>query len=46
MTLPVVKTARESDEAVIIDALRLAFSADPATRWVWPEPQKYLLTFL
>ena len=45
MTLSVVKTARESDEAAIIDALRLAFSADPATRWVWPEPQKYLSHF-
>ena len=45
MTLPIVKTARESDEAAIIDALRLAFSADPATRWVWPEPQKYLTHF-
>jgi ribosomal protein S18 acetylase RimI-like enzyme len=45
MTLPVVKTATESDEAAIIDALRLAFSVDPATRWVWPEPQKYLSHF-
>src|ERR671918_3186234 len=45
MTLPIVKTAGESDEAAVIDALRLAFAADPATRWVWPEPQKYLSHF-
>jgi ribosomal protein S18 acetylase RimI-like enzyme len=45
MTLPIIKTAIESDEAGVIDALRLAFAADPATRWVWPEPQKYLSHF-
>ena len=45
MTIPIVKTAIESDEANIIDALKLAFVADPATRWVWPEPQKYLSHF-
>ena len=39
MTLPIVKTAIESDEAGVIDALKLAFVADPATRWVWPKPQ-------
>lgn len=45
MTTPIVKTAKESDEAGIIDALKLAFASDPATRWVWPDPQKYLLHF-
>jgi hypothetical protein len=45
VTIPIVKTAKGSDQASIIDALRLAFAADPATRWVWPDPQKYL-TFL
>src|ERR687897_916107 len=45
MTTPIVKTAKESDEAGIIDALKLAFAADPATRWVWPDPQKYLSYF-
>ena len=45
MTLPIVKTAIESDETGVIDALKLAFVADPATRWVWPDPQKYLLNF-
>ena len=45
MTIPIVKTAKESDEASVIDALKLAFVADPATRWVWPDPQKYLSQF-
>ncbi len=43
--IPTVKTASEADEARVIDALKLAFAADPAVRWVWPDPQKYL-TFL
>jgi hypothetical protein len=30
MTIPIVKTAKGSDQASIIDALRLAFAADPA----------------
>jgi hypothetical protein len=34
MTIPIVKTAMESDEADVIDALKLAFVADPATRWL------------
>jgi GNAT superfamily N-acetyltransferase len=45
MTLPIVKTATESDEIDVIDALKLAFVADPATRWVWPDPQRYLSHF-
>ena len=45
MTMPIVKTAIESDEPGVIDALKLAFVADPATRWVWPDPQKYLSHF-
>jgi ribosomal protein S18 acetylase RimI-like enzyme len=38
-TIPDVRTAMESDEASVIDALKLAFAADPAVRWVWPNPQ-------
>jgi ribosomal protein S18 acetylase RimI-like enzyme len=45
MTVPIVKTAIEADEASVIDALRLAFAADPAVRWVWPDPQTYLSHF-
>jgi len=40
-----VKTATESEQDAVIDALKLAFVADPATRWVWPDSQKYLLHF-
>jgi hypothetical protein len=29
MTIPIVKTAMESDVASVIDALKLAFAADP-----------------
>jgi hypothetical protein len=45
MSIPKVKTAMESDEGGVIDALKLAFVADPATRWVWPAPQNYLSHF-
>ena len=45
MTLTIVKIARESDEEDVIDALRLAFVTDPAVRWVWPDPRKYLSNF-
>ena len=45
MTLPIVKTAMVSDEEGVIDALKLAFVADPATRWVWPDSHAYLSHF-
>ena len=45
MTVPIVKTAKQPDEAGVIETLKLAFTADPATRWVWPDPQKYLSYF-
>jgi ribosomal protein S18 acetylase RimI-like enzyme len=45
MAIPTVKTATEADEARVIDALKLAFVADPATRWVWPDPQEFLSHF-
>jgi len=45
MTIPIVKTAVVADEPRVIDALKLAFVADPATRWVWPDPQQYLTHF-
>ncbi|HZD35293.1 MAG TPA: GNAT family N-acetyltransferase [Nitrososphaeraceae archaeon] len=43
--MPIVKIAMKSDEAGVIGALELAFVADPATRWVWSDPQKYLSHF-
>jgi GNAT superfamily N-acetyltransferase len=45
MTIPIVKTAAESDETGVFDTLKMAFVADPAVRWVWPDPQKYLSHF-
>lgn len=45
MTTPIVKTATASDEASAIGVLLLAFSADPAARWTWRDPQQYLLHF-
>lgn len=40
-----VKIASAADETVIADALTLAFSADPVTRWTWSDPRIYLATF-
>jgi hypothetical protein len=45
MNNPTVNTAMQSNEASVIDVLRLAFVADPATRWVWPDPVSYLSHF-
>jgi GNAT superfamily N-acetyltransferase len=44
-TRTIIKTAVASDEARVIDTLALAFAADPAARWVWSDPQKYLMHF-
>jgi len=40
-----IQTATPADEARLIDTLTLAFSADPATRWSWPNAQDYLSHF-
>jgi ribosomal protein S18 acetylase RimI-like enzyme len=45
MRMPIVKTATASDEAPAIAVMVLAFSADPAARWTWPDPQQYLRHF-
>lgn len=45
MTTPIIRTATTSDEAPAIAAMVLAFSADPAARWTWPDPQQYLMHF-
>lgn len=45
MTMPTVKTATASAEAAAIDVVVLAFSADPAARWTWPDPRQYLTHF-
>jgi ribosomal protein S18 acetylase RimI-like enzyme len=45
MTTPIVQTATEADQAPVIDVVVLAFCADPAARWTWPDPQQYLRHF-
>jgi ribosomal protein S18 acetylase RimI-like enzyme len=45
MRMPIVKTATPSDKGPAIDVVILAFSADPAARWTWPDPQQYLAHF-
>src|SRR5687767_13548736 len=45
MAEQIIKTAGASDEAAIIAVVVLAFSADPAARWTWPDPQQYLRHF-
>ena len=41
MTAP-IKTATACDEEHVIAVVVLAFSADPAARWVYPDPHQYL----
>ena len=40
-----IKTATTSDEASTVAVVTLAFSADPAARWTWPDPQQFLVHF-
>lgn len=40
-----IKTAMASDEAPVIDVVVLAFSTDPAARWLYPNPHQYLTHF-
>jgi len=42
MQTPVVRSATQSEEQRAIDAIVLAFVADPVCRWVWPDPTAYL----
>jgi ribosomal protein S18 acetylase RimI-like enzyme len=42
---PIIKTATDVDEAAAVAVLVLAFSADPAARWAWPDPGEYLRQF-
>jgi GNAT superfamily N-acetyltransferase len=37
-----VKAVTAEDERSAIDAIVLAFAADPTTRWTWPQPHQYL----
>jgi len=37
-----VRRAQREDADRLLDILTLAFAADPATRWLFPDPQQYL----
>jgi ribosomal protein S18 acetylase RimI-like enzyme len=40
-----IQTAAASDADRLVNVLVLAFSADPVTRWAFPEPNQYLSYF-
>jgi GNAT superfamily N-acetyltransferase len=39
---PTVRPTTPADEGPVIDAIVLAFAADPVARWCWPHPHQYL----
>ncbi|GAB4243272.1 MAG: GNAT family N-acetyltransferase [Elainellaceae cyanobacterium] len=43
-SLPVNLATKQNVEP-IVHSLVLAFSADPAVRWMYPDPQQYLMSF-
>ena len=40
-----IRASERSDEDDILGAMTLAFAADPAVRWVFPDPQQFLVNF-
>jgi len=42
MNSPEIITAIYKDKASVIDAVALAFAADPFARWMYPDPNQYL----
>ncbi len=42
METPVVRSASKDEQARAIDAIVLAFAADPVVRWCWPNSHIYL----
>jgi ribosomal protein S18 acetylase RimI-like enzyme len=45
VSAPLIRTATSPDAERCLAALTLAFGADPACRWAWPDPQRYLEAF-
>ena len=45
MTKSSIQVANHSDEHSVISTLVMAFSADPAVRWAYPDPHQYLAHF-
>ena len=40
-----VEVAGAAEVAAVAGVLTLAFAADPASRWSWPDPERYLAAF-
>jgi GNAT superfamily N-acetyltransferase len=45
MMAPQIRTAKSGDERRVIDTIVRAFSTDPAARWMYPAPERYLAHF-
>ncbi len=45
MIRPRIKTVTAAEEAAAINVVVLAFSADPAARWLYPDPHQYGVNF-
>lgn len=45
MTQTTIRTIDAADAPRCLNTLALAFAADPPTRWLWPDPQRYLEAF-
>ncbi len=45
MTTPRIKTVTPAEEEAAINVVVLAFSADPAARWLYPEAHQYSVNF-
>lgn len=45
MAEPTIKTATPAQESPAVGVVVLAFSADPAARWSYPDPDQYLRHF-
>ncbi len=44
--VPGIRSVTRSDKDRFEAAMTLAFSADPAARWAWPDPRQYFKTFV
>src|SRR5688572_14717262 len=44
-SLLTTRTAALADEEDVVASLTLAFNADPAVRWMYPDPQQFLECF-
>ena len=45
MTTPRIKTVTAGEEEAAINVVVRAFSADPAARWLYPDPHQYSVNF-